>query len=76
MGIIAGIIVGAISGCIAGAIMGSKGGLIKNIILGLISRDIALEIEFSEVLFGLVILCLSQYFSYGASLEKDVNGLL
>ena len=35
MGIIAGIIVGAISGCIAGAIMGSKGGLIKNIILGL-----------------------------------------
>lgn len=50
--------------------------LVANIILGLISRDIALEIEFSEVLFGLVILCLSQYFSYGASLEKDVNGLL
>ena len=34
MGLIVGIIVGAISGCIAGALMDSKGGLIRNIILG------------------------------------------
>lgn len=50
--------------------------LVANLVLGLISKDVSMNIELSEILFGLVILCLSQYFAYGASLEKDVNGLL
>ncbi|WP_029232913.1 DUF2975 domain-containing protein [Butyrivibrio sp. VCB2006] len=50
--------------------------LFSNIIIGFIARDVTIGVELSEVLFGLIILCLSQYFAYGASLEKDVNGLL
>lgn len=34
------------------------------------------SVELSEVVFGLVALCLSQYFAYGAQLQKDVDGLL
>ncbi|SDB40471.1 Protein of unknown function [Pseudobutyrivibrio sp. YE44] len=50
--------------------------LIANIILGFIADNLSLGFEFSEVLFGLIVLCLSQYFAYGATLEKDVDGLL
>ncbi len=38
--------------------------------------DYALSVELSEVVFGLVALCLSQYFAYGAELQSDVDGLL
>ena len=50
--------------------------IIANIALGFISKDFTIGVEASEVLFGLIILCLAQYFAYGASLEKDVEGLL
>ena len=30
----------------------------------------------SKIFLGLVVLCLSQYFAYGAEIEKDVDGLL
>ena len=40
------------------------------------SGNYALSVELSEVVFGLVALCLSQYFAYGAELQKDVDGLL
>lgn len=32
--------------------------------------------QLSDFLFGFIALCLSQFFAYGASLEKDVEGLL
>ncbi len=38
--------------------------------------DVNLSISLSEFVFGLVALCLSQYFAYGAQLESDVEGLL
>ncbi len=50
--------------------------VIFNIVAGLFMHNAYVGIELSEVLFGLIILCLSQYFAYGASLEKDVNGLV
>ncbi len=50
--------------------------LVANVIAGLFIQDTVISVELSEVLFGLIILCLAQYFAYGASLEKDVNGLL
>lgn len=50
--------------------------IIANIIFGLFIHNMMIEAELSELLFGLVILCLAQYFAYGASLEKDVDGLL
>ena len=40
------------------------------------SGDYSLSVELSEVVFGLVALCLAQYFAYGAELQKDVDGLL
>ncbi len=40
------------------------------------SGDYTLSVELSEVVFGLVALCLSQYFAYGAELQNDVDGLL
>lgn len=33
-------------------------------------------VDFKTVVFGFVILCLSQYFRYGATLEKDMDGLV
>lgn len=38
--------------------------------------DVVADVELNSIAFGLVILCLSQYFQYGAKLEKDVDGLL
>jgi hypothetical protein len=55
---------------------------IVKVVAGLISfiamknGDYALSVELSEVVFGLVALCLSQYFAYGAELQSDVDGLL
>ncbi len=40
------------------------------------SSQFYFSISLSEVVFGLVALCLSQYFAYGAQLENDVEGLL
>lgn len=34
------------------------------------------SVNLTTVFFGLVILCISQFFNHGASLEKDVDGLL
>lgn len=50
--------------------------VIVNIVLAVMVKSAVVGVEASEILFGLIILCLSQYFAYGASLEKDVNGLL
>ncbi len=50
--------------------------LVTNIVLGLIVKNISIGLEASEILSGLIILCIAQYFAYGASLEKDVEGLL
>ncbi len=50
--------------------------IVANIIVVILVKESIISVELSEVLFGLIILCLAQYFAYGASLEKDVNGLL
>ena len=34
------------------------------------------SVGLADITYGLVVLCLSQYFAYGAKLEKDVEGLL
>lgn len=52
--------------------------LIMSIFYGIItnSTNYFLSVELSEIVIGLVALCLTQYFAYGAQLEKDVDGLL
>ena len=38
--------------------------------------EIAVSLDLSPVFFGLVVLCLSQLFAYGAELQEDADGLL
>lgn len=47
-----------------------------NIILGFFTDIYHVDIQLGEFIMGLIILCLAQYFAYGASLEKDIDGLL
>ncbi len=49
---------------------------ITNVILSIFTQELNYSIELNEIIFGLIILCLAQYFAYGASLENDVNGLV
>lgn len=51
--------------------------IVISIVIGLISTNtIEVSVDASTIFFGLVVLCLSQFFHYGANLEKDVDGLL
>lgn len=54
--------------------------LIMSIIARLIltghESEIAVSLDLSSVFFGLVVLCLSQFFAYGAELQEDTDGLL
>lgn len=47
---------------------------IARIVIG--AEIVEASINLNAVFFGLVILCLSQYFSYGVSLQEEVDGLL
>lgn len=40
------------------------------------SRKVELFVNMQPIAFGLVVLCLAQFFAYGAELEHDVDGLL
>ncbi len=50
--------------------------IMRSLILGLILKNFQISVELNELLLGLIVLCLSQYFAYGSSLEQDVNGLV
>ncbi len=51
--------------------------IVISIVIGLISANtIEVSVDASTIFFGLVVLCLSQFFHYGTNLEKDVDGLL
>lgn len=52
--------------------------LVISIIARLVAGPEAVEasVNLTSVFFGLVILCLSQYFAYGVSLQEEVDGLL
>ena len=38
--------------------------------------EIAVSLDFTGIFFGLVVLCLSQFFAYGAKLQEDTEGLV
>lgn len=40
------------------------------------SRKVEFFVNMQPIAFGLVVLCLAQFFAYGAELEHDVDGLL
>lgn len=51
--------------------------LIAAIVGGIIGGGVVnVSINLVTIVFGIVMLCLSQFFAYGASLEHDVDGLL
>lgn len=49
-------------------------GVIMEVLLS--TGDIHINVGMTEILIGLVVLALSQYFAYGMELENDVDGLL
>lgn len=53
-------------------------GFIMSIIMRLVIGVDAVEtsVQQSGIFMGIIVLCLTQYFIYGADLEKDVDGLL
>ncbi len=53
-------------------------GIIMSIIFRLVVGVDALEssMDMSGIFMGIVVLCLTQFFSHGAELEKDVDGLV
>ena len=53
-------------------------GLIMSIVVRLVIGAEAAEISVGQggIFMGIIVLCLTQYFVYGAELEKDVDGLL
>jgi hypothetical protein len=51
--------------------------IILSIIIGIVSRNtIEVSVDMVAVFMGLVVLCMSQIFQYGANLQDDVDGLL
>lgn len=53
-------------------------GLVMSTIIRLVIGVDAVEISVNQsgVVMGIIVLCLTQFFRYGAELEKDVGGLL
>ncbi len=50
--------------------------VVKVVFPSITSESMPFDVGVNEFIYGLIILCLSEYFAYGASLEKDVNGLV
>lgn len=50
--------------------------LISEIIVNLIGGELTGGFNYMSCFIGLVFLCISQFFNYGASLEKDLDGLV
>ena len=50
--------------------------IIAAIVRMIFGMELSLDGILSKLFLGLVVLCLSQYFVYGAQIEKDVDGLL
>ena len=53
-------------------------GFIMSIIIRLVTgvESAEISVDMTGILMGIIILCLTQFFAYGVSLEKDVEGLL
>ena len=53
-------------------------GLVMSAILRLVLGvdNVQISVDASGVFWGIIVLCLTQYFVHGAELEKDVDGLL
>ena len=51
--------------------------IVFSVVLQLISHSsIEVSVDLTTVIYGFVVLCLAQFFKYGAELEKDVDGLV
>ena len=58
---------------------------VVQVIMGIIARlvlvtsqepEIAVSLDLTSIFFGLVVLCLSQFFAYGAKLQEETEGLV
>lgn len=59
---------------IAMPVIGFVMSIITRLVCGVEVAEIS--VNFSGLMIGLVVLCLTQFFAHGVSLEEDVEGLL
>lgn len=50
--------------------------IIANLVLGHNGPGLSVSFDLGSIFFGLVVLCLSQFFAYGAKLQEDTEGLV
>lgn len=50
--------------------------IICNIVVAIILDNVSTDLSFAGILFGIALLCLSQFFAYGVQLQSDSDGLL
>lgn len=60
--------------CFALPVVGLVASIIARLLLGAETSDISIDLSYFA--YGVMILCLTQYFIYGAKLEADTEGLL
>ena len=62
--------------CLAVPVLEIIMSIIARLVIGFEGSEIAVTIDVTAVFFGLVVLCLSQFFAYGAMLQKETEGLV
>lgn len=62
--------------CLAVPVLEIIMSIIARLVIGFEGGEIAVTIDVTAVFFGLVVLCLSQFFAYGAMLQKETEGLV
>ncbi len=50
--------------------------IIARLVIGHEVAEVAVSVDMTSIFFGLVVLCLSQFFAYGAQLQEDMEGLV
>ena len=50
--------------------------IIVRLVIGHEVAEVAVNVDMTSIFFGLVVLCLSQFFAYGAQLQEDMEGLV
>ena len=50
--------------------------IVGSLVLGPLGAEFDFSVNLVSVFFGLVVLCLSQFFAYGVQLQKETDGLV
>ena len=62
--------------CLAVPVLEIIMSIAARLVIGFEGGEIAVTLDVTGIFFGLVVLCLSQFFAYGAALQKETEGLV